>query len=259
MHGNFLGIPNLIEGINEQIDEADAALNGTLSTVVTLTAEWGAGVLQGVWQQIQAFFTSNPFNIFTTTSSGTAAAYDTPYGSQMRDRNALVNEMMPNTSSVGYRALGGPIRGWAMVGESGPELAYFGNNGGHVISNPDTRSLLGGIPGYADGSVQFGGALRGLISTIASTLGIKSASGPAYGPTAQRGWIDFTKKGEQAMQQVAETATKAFEVSAKKVAEVFKGALGSVPGLNGLSQVTDLDMQKAKAIVDSIAAKKKAA
>lgn len=244
-HGHLLGIEGLsVEDINKWVSGLNNQLSGMLQTTVTLSAEWGAGVLQGLWTQIQSFFSSNPFNIFTSASSGSAAAYDTPYGAQMRDRNALVNEMMPNYPTLG-RALGGPIRGWAMVGERGPELAYFGNNGGHVVSNPDTRKLFG-VPGYADGSVDFGHALKGLITTIAGTLGIKS---PTYGPKTlgETGWIDFTKKGTQAMQQVAESATKAFEVSAKKVAEVFKGALGSVPGLNGLSQVTDLDMQKAKA------------
>jgi hypothetical protein len=40
-------------------------------------------------------------------------------------------------------ATGGDAKGWTWVGERGRELAYFGGNGGHVLSNPDSEKIAG--------------------------------------------------------------------------------------------------------------------
>ena len=41
----------------------------------------------------------------------------------------------------GGRASGGEARGWTLVGENGPELAYFGQQG-HVLNAARTRDAL---------------------------------------------------------------------------------------------------------------------
>ena len=64
---------------------------------------------------------------------------------------------------------------------------------------------------------------------------------------AESGWKDFTKQGTQAMQAAAKQAGDAFESAAKKTSETFKDVLSSIPGIGGLSSVTDLDMRKAAA------------
>jgi len=252
-HGHLLGIEGLsVEDINKWVSGLNNQLSGMLQTTVTLSAEWGAGVLASAWEQAQAFFRGRPVQLsIIETAAPIYGPNMTPAGTTSSTKFPTdVTQPYPETNiwDITGKASGGSVRsGWAWVGERGAELINVHSGGVQVFSNAQSRLLAGGnVPGYADGSVDFGHALKGLISTIAGTLGIKS---PTYGPKTlgETGWIDFTKRGTQAMQQVAESATKAFEVSAKKVAEVFKGALGSVPGLNGLSQVTDLDMQKAKA------------
>ncbi len=260
-HGHLLGIEGLsVEDVNKWIDGVDAQLDGMISTTVTLAAEWGAGVLASAWEQAQAFFRGRPVQLsIIETVAPIYGPSMTPAGTTSSTKFPTdVTQPYPETSIWDVinpkqgKASGGSVRsGWAWVGERGAELINVHSGGVQVFSNEQSRLLSGGnVPGYADGSLSPGDVgkfLHSIITGASALVGLKTSSGPTYGPAAERGWIDFTKKGEQAMQQVAESATKAFEVSAKKVSEVFKSALGNVPGLNGLSQVTDLDMQKAKA------------
>jgi hypothetical protein len=39
---------------------------------------------------------------------------------------------------------GGLAKGWSMVGEKGPELAYFGGSGAQIYSNQDSKRMAGG-------------------------------------------------------------------------------------------------------------------
>lgn len=64
-------------------------------------------------------------------------------------RSAL-DSLIPRSIGIGPidigipgRASGGPASGLTLVGEQGPELAYFGG-GGHVFNNSDTRRMLSG-------------------------------------------------------------------------------------------------------------------
>jgi len=237
-------------------DKLRQDLDNKFKEPVMVLGSWDNSSFTGLWTAVQNFFSAKPIQITAQTDlfeatrqvPGVSQSY-LPFNYGYGTNNA--GQYTSPTLGTTNRALGGPIRGWAMVGESGPELAFFGNNGGHVVSNPDTRKLFG-IPGYADGSFGPGDVekmFRDAINFGLRLFGAGSKGGPTYGPKTlgETGWVDFTKRGTQAMQQAADSTTKAFEVSAKKVSEVFKNALSGVPGLNGLSQVTDLDMQKAKA------------
>jgi len=48
----------------------------------------------------------------------------------------------PVTGQVVYRASGGRPQGWAVVGEKGPELAYFGGAGAGILSHGNSLNLL---------------------------------------------------------------------------------------------------------------------
>jgi hypothetical protein len=45
---------------------------------------------------------------------------------------------------AGHFADGGWAQGWSMVGERGPELAYFGGTGAQIYSNQDSKRMAGG-------------------------------------------------------------------------------------------------------------------
>jgi hypothetical protein len=61
-----------------------------------------------------------------------------------------------NTLATGTGPAGAPP-GWALVGEEGPELAYFPHAGVQVIPNPETRKIMG----YAGGTPDFAESLPG--------------------------------------------------------------------------------------------------
>jgi phage-related protein len=73
-------------------------------------------------------------------------------------------------------ARGGGASGWRLVGEEGPELAYFGR-GGQVMNNQETRALGG--PGVTGGVTVIGpvNILGGLAEGIAAMGGVPALGG----------------------------------------------------------------------------------
>lgn len=93
--------------------------------------------------------------------------------------NVPIGVVLPGGKHIPGFASGttGAARGWAMVGEKGPELAYF-HGGEHVLSNRQTRKVLG----YASGT-GFGvnpmfpsvAAIASGIASVAHVIGEKMA------------------------------------------------------------------------------------
>jgi SLT domain-containing protein len=53
---------------------------------------------------------------------------------------------------IPHKAAGGLAQGWAVVGEKGPELAYFGGQGASIVPANVTSQVMSGIKGYAAGT-----------------------------------------------------------------------------------------------------------
>jgi TP901 family phage tail tape measure protein len=56
---------------------------------------------------------------------------------------------------IPYLAAGGMAKGWAVVGERGPELAYFGSDA-RVFSNRDSRAMVAGSGGTTNLTINVG-------------------------------------------------------------------------------------------------------
>lgn len=236
-----------------------SVLNGEFLKPFLLFGDWAGTVLSGLWSDVQGWFSANPINIFAnapTVEYGTEYAGHANFPRKPSGRTAPIDVTQaapesyidPVTGKVVYRAKGGPARGWAVVGEEGPELAYFGGRGAHIFSNPDTKALLkAGIPGFAEGTTEIPDFIKNALGAMG--LWVPQAPAAQYGPKTQAeslGWQDFTRKGTAAMQQAAEQTEAAFTETAENVNGAFQSALGSVPGLFGTSQVTGDQMRMAE-------------
>ena len=74
-------------------------------------------------------------------------------------------------------ARGGSASGWRIVGEEGPELAYFGDRGGRVYNNQQTRAMGGGSGAAGITIVGPVNVLGGLAEGIAALGGLPQLGG----------------------------------------------------------------------------------
>ena len=222
---------------------------------VLLNALWSANVIGDLWSNVQTFFSSNPISVMLNADAPARTAGEQYSGHANFPRRpspvgGQLGESWPVDITPANRASGGPAQGFAMVGERGPELAYFGANGGYVWSNPDTRKMLGRIPGYADGNAPGGADIfKNLMIQGVKALGAWVET-PA-GPGAHFSWKTFQKDGEQAFVKAAQNTESAFVDAANASTEATSRALESMlqgtPGLFGTSAVTADQMRQAEA------------
>jgi hypothetical protein len=207
------------EGVPETLRDT---LQGYL-TGFKIAADWAGSALSGLWNGIQGFFTAHPVKIATQGYYNPTTSYTpdtTPQGWDSGFKAPIdINPPMPQyQGDPRYRAIGdGFFRGGlAMVGEGGPELVVL-PRGAQIYNNRDTRALAG-VPHFAEGTTALPPALRNLLTSLGLWVP-QTPSGTMYGPKTRdqaAGWQDFTRKGEQAMQGVADTAANAFEDAAHK-------------------------------------------
>ncbi len=145
------------------------------------------------------------------------------------------NLPIPNNQKFDPYASGGIARGLALVGERGPELAFFGGEGARILSNPDSAKWLEslGIPGFADGT--------GPMPPIGPRLFPQNRPVPPIGPQMVQAITDASDGIVQASESIAESATAMGEAS-----ESLRSVLQSVPGLFGTSDVTADQMRLAE-------------
>jgi hypothetical protein len=91
-----------------------------------------------------------------------------------------------------HRAAGGLARGWAVVGEQGPELAYFGGRGAMIVPAAPTRQALSAMRGggYAAGAGYDGASLMGDTRAIEELLAAQLAQGERQPDRAGRAFAD---------------------------------------------------------------------
>lgn len=198
---------------------------------VRVFGEWGANVLSGLWDAVQAIF-KTPITLNLSTDSAAAALDRQRYASGQPPKS------VPSTG-VPFNAAGGYAKGWSVVGEQGPELAFFGGMGADILSNPDSIKLLQslGIPGFAGGTTPL----------------------PPMGPQMSPGGYAIQQRPEgllppimaklteasDAMSNAGESLTESATVMSDST-EAFRSALQAVPGLFGTSNVTADQMRQAE-------------
>jgi tape measure domain-containing protein len=140
--------------------------------------------------------------------------------------------------------------GMAWVGEQGPEAVWL-PRGTEIMTNRDSKAAFG-LPHYAEGTsgaAAFGNSLRRLLRLAGIDMG--SSGGEAIGPPTRAEWNktfnDVAGAGIKAAERTGDAFVAAADDTAKAFASTLESALGQVPGLFGTSQVTDRDMQMAKA------------
>lgn len=135
--------------------------------------------------------------------------------------------------------MGGPAKGLTLVGENGPELAFFGGMGADILSNPNSLKFLQslGIQGFADGTGPV------------PPMGPRMAPGGYAIQDRPAGLLPpiMTKLTEaaDAMGSAGESLTESATVMGEST-EAFRSALQNVPGLFGTSEVTADQMNQAK-------------
>ena len=193
-----------------------------------------------------------PVAVYALPRLGAVTSEDAPRGGITPPVDVFAN--------VQRRADGGPARGWAVVGERGPELAFFAGAGAHILSNERSAALLAtagvrGVPGFAEGTTPTdpAKAFFNALKAGAKMFGLwvpQKPAGRQYGPPtrdeAWGNWQSFQRKGVEAMQGAAQQTGDAFEKVAEQTNDAFKSALQNVPGLFGASPVTADQMQMAE-------------
>ncbi len=213
------------------------SLQDTFDEPVMIAGSWLSSALGDLWQSAQSWFTSKPINLgvnFTTDKAGKA-------GTGFIDVNQSYPETYVDqvTGEVKRRARGGPAQGWAIVGEEGPELAYFGGGGAHIFSNPDSRKMFG-VPGYADGT--FGTPVGPAMVEFLRAIGMWQPQQRQIGPQ-----LPDANDMAKPFQVAGNMAGEAFKQAAKDSSDALKSALRDVPGLFGTTQVTGDQMRLAEA------------
>jgi TP901 family phage tail tape measure protein len=199
---------------------------------IRIFGEWAAGALQGLWDLVQGVF-AKPITLNVATNDATAAALD-----RQRYASGQPGASTP-LSGVPFNASGGFAKGLSVVGENGPELAFFGGAGAQILSNPDSLKFLQslGLPGFADGT--------GPVPPI----GPKMAPGGYAVQSRPEGLLPpiMTKLTEaaDAMGNAGESLTESATVMGEST-EAFRSALQNVPGLFGTSNVTADQMNQAE-------------
>jgi hypothetical protein len=133
LHKIAAGSPYTAAVVVQNVNAYNTALGNLLSYLQKLTAQaWNVNVLANIQQLV--------------TASGSSA---------------IAAPLAVTAIATGRRAKGGLARGWALVGEEGPELAYFGGRGADIIPAPLTKQALSGMRGYASGTQYQGSSLAG--------------------------------------------------------------------------------------------------
>ena len=151
------------------------------------------------------------------------------------------------TENPEKKAAGGHAKGWTVVGEKGPELAFFGGSGAEILSNGNSVKFLQslGLPGFAEGTMPappMGPQMAPTGGTTARPAGLYPPMGPVMKPlTAAIG------EGGKQIKAVLKDAGKDFAKSVQEATGDFSSALKNVPGLFSTSQVTQEQMDMAAA------------
>lgn len=208
-------------------------LQDALKEKVRVFGEWGSNVFTDLWDKITSFFSGRKITLgttFDTSKAGKAGEYV-----DINPAYPTAQGRYPQGESA--RALGGPARGLTLVGENGPELAFFGGAGADILSNPNSIEFLQsmGIRGFASGTMP------------PPPIGPK-LSPPSYNPTQRpeglyppigntavvgAALMDASESMSSAAESIAESTTAMTDASG-----AFRSALESVPGLFGASEVT---------------------
>ncbi len=204
-------------------------LQAGMTEKIRVFAEWGANVLSGLWNSLQSAISGNPITV--------QAAVNT-----VRNNTDMLMSSPETKQGVGFLrgyASGGLAKGLSVVGENGPELAFFGGLGADILSNPDSIKLLKalGIQGFADGTGPV------------PPMGPRMAPGGYAIQDRPAGLLPpiMTKLTEaaDAMGNAGESLTESATVMGEST-EAFRSALQNVPGLFGTSEVTADQMNQAK-------------
>jgi len=205
------------------------SLQQGMTEAIRVFAEWGANVLSDLWNSLQSAISGNPITV--------QAAVNT-----VRNNTDMLMSSPETKQGVGFLrgyASGGLAKGLSVVGEQGPELAFFGGMGADILSNPDSIKLLKamGIPGFADGTGPI------------PPMGPRMAPGGYAIQDRPAGLLPpiMTKLTEaaDAMGSAGESLTESATVMGEST-EAFRSALQNVPGLFGTSEVTADQMNQAK-------------
>ena len=202
---------------------------------VMIFAEWGAGVLNGLWNSLKSAVTGTPITV-----------------------DAAINQIQKNTAGLGLGpqkgpgensiygyASGGLAKGLSIVGEQGPELAFFGGMGADILSNPNSLKLLKalGINGFAGGTMP---PIAGLAPPMgpqmapASSYTVQDRPAGLFPPIAAK-----LNEAAEAMSNAGDSLTESATVMGEST-EAFRSALQNVPGLFGASEVTADQMRMAE-------------
>lgn len=133
------GMSELIEGMNMEVDAKEAAQD-------TMEA-YAEAILAGKAKAVEA---AEQVNEAVNAALAKAMVYDTPktpeYTEQAITAGSISGRLIINADGDLVRAYASGTdyaeRGWAMVGENGPELAYFGG-GEQVFTANETKAILG--------------------------------------------------------------------------------------------------------------------
>ncbi len=235
--------------------ELDATLAATRDTTANVDADWGA-----TWEQIYTarvdFQPTGPVDVQINIVGG---SHNFPRRSLAP--TTIDNPLHGDDIWATGEAMGGIHPGGrAMVGELGPELAFFdgawqllGANGPQVVDLPagveiipadKTRRLLAGGAPELTGALpypRFGGYADGATGTAPTPV---SPDLKAAGAAAAAGdWATY--KALMGLTDAVEANTGAAKAQSKALSELAT-LLGSVEGLFGTSQVTAEQMELAE-------------
>jgi TP901 family phage tail tape measure protein len=202
------------------------SLQSAMTEAIRVFAEWGANVLGGLWDSITGFFAGKTISLGTT--------FDT---SKAGKPGEYVDVNPPYPTAPGYAA-GGLAKGLSVVGEQGPELAFFGGMGADILSNPNSIKLLKmlGISGFADGT----GPVPPMGPRMSGGYAIQDRPAGLLPPIMTK-----LTEAADAMGNAGESLTESATVMGEST-EAFRSALQNVPGLFGTSEVTADQMNQAK-------------
>lgn len=147
-----------------------------------------------------------------------------------------------------FHASGGLAKGLAVVGENGPELAFFGGSGAEILSHPNSVKFLQslGLPGFADGTTPappLGPRLAPSSGVTARPAGLYPPIGPILNPLAAAA-VNMQTAGKVLTESAEDMGASAADIKASS--SDFRSALQNVPGLLGTSSVTADQMKMAE-------------
>lgn len=127
-------IPDMMNMIVQQFTNLPGRVMGAISGL--------PGQISGLWSQINSIFTNGENSVQNFI------------GSIAKNIDNVASALGAGKPIPGYASgtpYGGHPGGAMIVGESGPEL-MIAPAGTHVLSNSATKGMLGGVPGYANGT-----------------------------------------------------------------------------------------------------------